>query len=282
MDLGVHSRAEMLANEFTDTDLARMVRQGALHQPRRGWYALPDAHPDAVTAAARSGALTCVSGLRVHQREHPELWVPPGYRDLHVRPCPRARGARRDYCAHPGPLFPVSTVLDSIEESLMCAAGCLTADDWIAACDAAMRVLGITETEDMRRLLPATNQRIARLLDRCDPRSQSGTESVTRVRLRRAGFRVIVQPKIPGVGFGDLLLGRLLLECDSKLYHTSHEAYQNDRHRDRKSLARGYLTMRLTYDDVHYGWAETIADIRSVTTAGRHRPRRRRVITGSA
>jgi very-short-patch-repair endonuclease len=113
--------------------------------------------------------------------------------------------------------------------------------------------------------------RVAALLDKCDPDSQSGTESITRVRLRAVGFSVVVQPRIPGVGRVDLRVGRLLLECDSIRHHTSLENYHNDRRRDRRALVDGWLAMRITYDDVLYGWDAVIADIRAITRSDRHR-----------
>jgi very-short-patch-repair endonuclease len=73
------------------------------------------------------------------------------------------------------------------------------------------------------------------------------------------------------VGRTDLRIGRLLLECDSITHHTSLENYHNDRRRDRRALVDGWLTMRITYDDVLYGWDGILADIRAITRPDRHR-----------
>ena len=80
VNLGVFSRPELRARGLTDADLRRKVRRGELLVPRRGWYAQPEADPDAVAAAKRYGALSCASALTKHK-----LWVPPGYDSLHVR-----------------------------------------------------------------------------------------------------------------------------------------------------------------------------------------------------
>lgn len=266
----MHTRAAWLALDHSDADLRRMVRNGALTRPGHGWYAATDADPDAVLAAARGGALTCTSACAKHG-----LWVPPGYSSLHVRAAKHAQGRRRDFCRAPGRPLPVTSILDEVPLALACAAGCMAGEDWIALCDSAMNTLGV-DVEGMRSMMPRVSMTIDRLLARCEPQSQSGTESLTRVRLRALGFPVEVQPYIEGVGRVDLRLGRLLIECDSKLHHTSLHSYTNDRHRDRTSLSQKLITMRLTYDDVLYDWDSTLADIRAVIDAGMHRPQRRK------
>ncbi|WP_341268219.1 hypothetical protein [Gordonia malaquae] len=57
------------------------------------------------------------------------------------------------------------------------------------------------------------------------------------------------------------------------LHHSSREDYERDHHRDRRALLDGWLTMRLTYDDILYDWPGTLADIRAITRADRHRAR---------
>jgi very-short-patch-repair endonuclease len=150
----------------------------------------------------------------------------------------------------------------------------MTAEHWIATCDSAMNTAGLTASE-MVCELGTSSRKVASLLEKCDPRSQSGTESITRVRLRSAGFAVVVQPQIPGIGRADLRIGRLVLECDSITHHTSLDNYQNDRRRDRRALVDDWLTMRITYDDVLYGWDGVLADIRAITRSDRHRKHQR-------
>ncbi|MGK2378480.1 hypothetical protein [Gordonia tangerina] len=267
---GVYSTAQMSALGHGDAALRRMVRVGALTRPGRGWYATPAADDDAVEAARRGGCVSCVSALRKHG-----FWVPPGYHELHVRPSRHNRTKRRDFCSTPGGPLPVTTSLDPVPTALVCAAQCMTAEDWIIVTDSVLNTWGWT-VERLRAELPQVNAKIETMLAKCDPRSQSGTETAVRVRLRARGFHVEVQPKVDEVGYVDLKVGRLLIECDSKLHHTSRENYLKDRRRDRKSLAQQLLTIRVTYDDVLYGWEETLADIRAVTDADRHRPRRKR------
>ena len=155
------------------------------------------------------------------------------------------------------------------------AARCLDPDEWIAVCDSYLNRAKLC-VEDLIAEMGLIGPTVLDLLYKTDRRSQSGTESIVRVRLRALGFDVVVQPRIPGVGWADLRIGKLILECDSVLHHASKEDYERDHHRDRRALVDGWLCMRLTYDDVLYGWEDTLADIRAVTDADRHRTRCRR------
>ncbi|WP_223291399.1 endonuclease domain-containing protein [Gordonia malaquae] len=121
------------------------------------------------------------------------------------------------------------------------AVGCLPLDEWVAVCDSYL--------------------------------NSTGTESIVRVRLRSAGFDVVVQPPVEGVGHADLRVGRLLIECDSVLHHASRADYERDHHRDRRAVVDGWLVLRLTYDDILYDWDGVLADILSITRPDRHRAR---------
>ncbi|MEE4024413.1 hypothetical protein V1Y59_15105 [Gordonia sp. PKS22-38] len=268
---GVYSRAELLALDYDDPTLRRLVRNGLLTQPRHGWYATSAADPDCVEAARRGGCLSCVSALRAHG-----FWLPPGYHTLHVRASRHSGTKRQDFCRLPAGPLPVLTSIDAFPVALACAAQCMSAEDWIITADSVLNKSGMT-VDELRAEMPQVSKKIENMLAKCDPRSQSGTESAVRLRLRALGFHVEVQPAIVAVGHVDLKVGRLLIECDSKLHHTSLENYRKDRRRDRKSLGQQLLPMRLTYDDVIYGWEETLADIRAITDLDRHRlPRRRK------
>ncbi len=148
----------------------------------------------------------------------------------------------------------------------------MTEEHWIAACDSVLES-SLAHRADIVSVLGPRGRTV---LDQCDENAQSGTESLVRVRLRALNFAVIVQPRIPGVGKVDLRVGKLLIECDSKSHHTSLANYRNDRRRDRVALEHGWLTMRLTYDDVLYDWDGVLGSIRAITLPERHRMRRDR------
>lgn len=265
VELGVKSRTELIAGGLTDNDLRRMVRRGELAVERRGWYSTPGADSDALLAARGYGALSGPTALDKHG-----IWVPPGYEEVHIRAGKDAMRRGTACCRPPGPPLPVHSILDPVPLALCSAVGCMSPDDWIVVADSVLNSQGL-DVELLPAMLPRANATIEMLLAECDPRSQSGTETMVRTRLRRRGHDVVVQPNLIGLGWFDLRVGRLLIECDSKLHHTSLENYRKDRRRDRKSLARGYSTMRLTYDDVLYGWDDTLADITRTLDDDRHR-----------
>jgi very-short-patch-repair endonuclease len=265
MDVGVYSTSELHRHGLNSWQIRHRVQTGDLVGLRRGWYATPTADPDVVAAVRAGGVLGCVSALRKHS-----LWVPPGYSRIHTRSTRYGATTTHQVCRGFGSPPPTLTATDPIPIALLSAARCMTAEHWIATCDSAMNNAQITVPE-MASELGTSSRRVAALLARCDPRSQSGTESITRVRLLSAGFAVVVQPPISTVGRVDLRIGRLLIECDSIRHHTSIDNYRNDRRRDRRALVDRWMTMRITYDDVLYGWDEVLADIRAITRPDRHR-----------
>lgn len=269
VEVTVFRAAELARRGIDRSGLRKSVRDGSLIRLRPGWYATPTADSAVVEAVTAGGVLSCVSALRHHG-----IWVPPGDKRVHVRVSKHGKQKGGRFCQGYGRPVPATTAVDPIPIALGCAARCLGEQEWIVVCDS---VLGITEMDvpNLQAQMGMLPRRILDMMSKCDSSSQSGTESLARLRLRAAGFAVHVQPRIPAVGRVDLRVGRLLIECDSKAHHTSLANYQNDRRRDRQALLGRWLTMRITYDDVLYGWDEVLADVRAITGTDRHRIRGR-------
>ncbi|GAA4680087.1 hypothetical protein [Gordonia humi] len=270
-DSGIYTRKQLQARDYTDADLRRAVASGDLIRLRSGWFAARVHDATAAMAVRDGGVLACVSALTFYG-----LWVPPGsVHDLHLRRSPGMSGKTCACRPFHGPVRETVEAVDSIPLALKYGARCMGVDEWIAVCDSYLNTTR-TSIEDLITAMGEVGATVCDLAYRTDPRSQSGTESIVRVRLRALGYDVVVQPRIAGVQWSDLRVGTLILECDSVLHHASREDYERDHHRDRRALVDGWLTMRLTYDDIVYGWAETLADIRAITQARRNRPRSRR------
>ncbi|MCF8571993.1 type IV toxin-antitoxin system AbiEi family antitoxin domain-containing protein [Gordonia sp. HY002] len=266
-DSGIYTRSQLRALGYSDADIRRAVRAGDLHRLRHGWISSRLHDPTVAMAVRDGGVLACVSALTFHG-----LWVPPGHDDLHLRRGPNMTG-RHPACAPlQGPVRGTDNAVDSVPVALKYAARCLRPDEWIAVCDSYLNRSG-TATEDLAVQMGRIGPTVRDLLYRTDARSQSGTESIPRVRLRGLGYEVVVQPHIAGVQWSDLRIGMLILECDSVLHHSSREDYQRDHDRDRRALVDGWMTMRLTYGDILYGWDEVLEDVRAITRARRHRAR---------
>ncbi|MGJ0117990.1 hypothetical protein ACQ7HM_02185 [Williamsia sp. MIQD14] len=263
----VYSRTELLHLGHGDAAIRASIRAGDLIRLRRGWFATATADPDIVAAVRAGGVLACVSALRHHG-----LWIPPTEQGLHIRFSRHGERSRRRRCQGYGRPHPFVGAVDSIPIALDCAARCLDRESWIVIADSALATHGWSRTE-LASTMPACPAHVRRWLRDCDSRSQSGTESMVRLRLRALGYAVEVQPEIPGIGRVDLRVGRLLIECDSKEHHTSAKNYRNDRRRDRVALILGYIPMRPTYENVVYDWDSLLADIESITRPDRHRHR---------
>lgn len=266
---GVYSRAELAATGVGNALLRSRVRSGELTSLRHGWYATEGADPTVQEAVRRGGALSCVSVLR-----RSGVWVPKGYGRVHVRAARHHHEAKSgNFCRAHGSPWPVSTAVDSPLDAMACAAECVSAEDWIILCDSVMNQRGWSVERLVSEMRPISC-RARGLMEKCDGRSQSGTETAVRLRLRALGFRVDVQPTVPTVGQVDLRVGKLLIECDSREHHTGVDTYQKDRHRDRAALLRGDLTLRLTYQDVFHAWPTTESYLLSLARTRRHRDRR--------
>ncbi|MBM7369303.1 type IV toxin-antitoxin system AbiEi family antitoxin domain-containing protein [Gordonia hydrophobica] len=266
----MYTRRELAAKGIDNKLLAALLKSGDLIRLRPGWFAIRSHDANVASAVRDGGVLTCVDALTFH-----EAWVPPGHdRRLHLRRNRGMRGKNKACTPLVGSLPTARCAVDSVEAALLCAARCLEMDEWIAVCDSYLHS-GATTFEDLKACFGDSGAVVREWLGRTDGRCMSGTESMTRVRLQSLGFDVVVQPAIPGVGLADLRVGILVLECDSMLYHSSKEDYERDRRRDRQTMIDGWLTLRLTYDDIIYGWDQTLADIRAITKRDRHRARSR-------
>ncbi len=94
---------------------------------------------------------------------------------------------------------------------------------------------------------------------------------MVRLRLTSAKVRFGVQVQLDGVGRVDFLIGRrLIVEIDSRAHHDSPAAYAEDRRRDREAVARGYVVLRLTYQDVVHDWPRAWENLRAIVRAGDH------------
>ncbi|WP_018177851.1 endonuclease domain-containing protein [Jongsikchunia kroppenstedtii] len=266
---GVYRTCELKQRGLSDAHIRQQVTTGDLLPIRRGWYALRLADQKTVEAVRTGGVLSCVSALGKHG-----IWVPPDSR-VHVRFPLEDRHNRRS-CRGFGRMPPIDTAIDPVLAAYCCAARCLDDEGFVAVSDSILNTTPL-EIADLRCALSAAPQRITRLLDRCDGRAQSGTESIARVRFRKARIKVRVQVRITGIGIVDLLIGeRLIVECDSVAFHTGAENYQRDRDRDRRAAVDGYITIRLTYNDILYRWDAVLADILDLVKRREHRRKPRK------
>ncbi|CAD6007917.1 endonuclease domain-containing protein [Agreia sp. COWG] len=147
--------------------------------------------------------------------------------------------------------------------------------------DSALNQALVTERE-LHTEFSTLPRRCRRALEKADRRSQSGIESLVRVRLRRLGIHLTVQAKISGVGHVDLLVGeRFVIECDSHRWHWLEDSYAEDHRRDAILMSMGYVVFRVTYEMVMFAWPWVESVVRAQIAGRKHRwPRTKAAAAG--
>ncbi|MBJ7289313.1 DUF559 domain-containing protein [Williamsia sp.] len=269
---GVVSRAQLATIGVGDAEVKRLLRGGTLRRLRRGWFG--SAHADLLVceAVTSGGVLTCVSALQRHG-----IWVPEHRRRLHVRADNRGTQGPNN-CRLFGPIPPPTSSVDDVVTALRHAARCLDHEGFVVVCDSALNSRLIT-IDELRATTAAAPARVRDLIDRCDGNSQSGTETMVRLRLRSKNIAVTTQHHVPSVGHVDLLVGdRLVIEVDSVAHHTGVDRYESDRTRDRLLAQLGYLPLRFTYRQVVHDWASCERTVDDLIRRREHRGMPRGVV----
>lgn len=239
--------------------LAREADDGRIVRVRPGVYALPEADPSMVTAAAHGGELTCTEALR---RQH--VWVLPDSEDsVHVWLGAAGRRHDHDGCRCTTHYSPGRAGLGvaSTATALIHAFRCLSHEAFFAAYESAwnLRLISASDRARIRREVPRS---VHWLLDVARPDAQSGLESLLRLRLHLLGIRLDCQVQIEGVGRVDFVIeGRLILEVDGREHHDGPSQRHRDLRRDAEASARGYESLRFDYALVVHDWDTVVAAI---------------------
>ncbi|MDN4640311.1 DUF559 domain-containing protein [Agreia sp. PsM10] len=289
---GVASFSTLSAHGFASSDVSRAVKAGLLTSPRRRWWATSRAEPELVAAVRVGGHLTCVSALRrkgVWCVDDGLLHVAVGRNASHIA-APHDRSvrltdpARHGVRLHRGTavLLPgeLDLAVDRVAPALRHLVVCQPREDVIVALDSALnsRFVGIY---DVRAVIESLPKKYRHYLDLIDATAQSGLETKARLRLRALGIPYLTQVQIGTVGRVDLVVGeRFVVELDSKAWHTSAQAYAEDRRRDLELIERGYIVLRVTYDQVMNQWSSVERAIRAVVRRNEHRWAARHRIAG--
>jgi very-short-patch-repair endonuclease len=255
------------ASGYSRDSITRALASGEIVRLRRGTYGC--AHVDAALALAarHGGALSCVSVLR-------ELGVWAGHdQRVHVQLPPTTSRAAVGAVSHwSAPRFGLATPWRvSTMEALWQAMHCLDEEHAIAAMESAVAEHALTRAQVMRLGLAAP-RRLQHGIHQLEFSSGSGNETIVRRRLRAAGFSVVAQGKVPGLGRQDLVVEQCVaLEIDSARWHGDDQT-SRDRDRDRISEYFGRRVLRISPSHVHATWPHTLGTIeRMVADAQRAR-----------
>jgi very-short-patch-repair endonuclease len=280
---GVASCRELNAHGYPLRVIDRAVARGDVQRLRRGWIGLPETPADLTRAIRAGGTLTCVSALR-----RDEVWTNDDRR-VHVRIARNGNLAARNGVRPPIAQMQRSGLVvhrtmmhqrfesdavggvDPIGVALAHAMMCQERLDAIASLDSCLH-LGLVSFATVRTALAGLPADYADYIRFIDPRAESGLESHVRLGLRAVNIIARPQVGIEGVGRIDLLVGdRLIIETDGHKWHSKPEDVRRDKERDLAAAERGYLVLRLSYEQVLFEWPRVLAAVRSLVARNEHR-----------
>lgn len=279
-DIESATRADLLASGLTRRAITESVRSGVLIRARRDRYLSASAPAMVVQAVRIGGRLSCLSLLRLlgvfvfaTDRVHVHLVRSASrLRSATSRTRPLEKRTDRRARLHWRPLLRPeagTTACVGVVDALIQAIYCQSPRHAIATLDSALNK-GLIDMVDLAEVFAALPRRFAALRSFIDGRAQSGPETLVRLMALSLGCRVELQARLDGVGNVDLLLdGWLVVECDSKAFHSSWKQQLNDRRRDLGVAALGLATLRLTAEDVLYRPEKVFAGLEALVRSRR-------------
>lgn len=270
----VFSRADLLDSGMTRRGITTAVSEGALIRARRDRYLRPDVPAELIEAVRVGGLLTCVSLLSLL-----EVFVFDGSllhvhmsrgasrmrsRESRWRPLPAGMAARRAIL-HWHPLIADATDgAVNVIDALVHAVRCQQPRHAVATLDSALN-RGVICKEDLEEVFASLPRRYQGLRGLIDGRAESGTETLVRLMAKMIGFAVDLQVHFDGVGDVDLVLdGWLVVECDSRGFHSDWKQRLKDYERDKRLAQRGFCVLRLTAADILYRPESVVAALRGL------------------
>lgn len=280
---GLAATHELLAAGFGKRALASAVHRDIIIRVRQGWYCTPDVHPALQEAVRVGGRLGCISAGALHG-----MWTPPDehlhvsldHNDCRLRsPLDMRRRLPRgasNVTTHWNTRSRTGTrlLLDPIS-SLDEIARCQPVEYAVAMADSALRPIDrwtppLISRHDWQTLIDGIPGR-TRQLSLADGVCESGTESVTFVRLAAHRLPLQRQVWIDGRRVDFLVGRRLVIEVDGVAYHIDPVRFEADRTRDAELCALDYLVLRFSYNQVMYRWHEVQAAVLAAIARGDHR-----------
>ncbi|MFJ6653127.1 endonuclease domain-containing protein [Microbacterium sp. NPDC091313] len=257
--------ARLRAEGFRRVDIDACLRSGSLVRVRRGRYVAGGLDADVERAARLGGRLDCVSLLRRYgvfalEREVLHIQLTVGDSRLPARD----EGVVGHWRVSD---VPRERLCVGVIEALTQACICQPPRAAIATLDSAWN-RGLVDEAGIAEIFRRLPRRMRRLRGLIDRRAESGPETYVRLMLRALGCAIEPQVRIGGVGRVDFVVdGWLIVECDSREFHSSWEVQREDRRRDMAAAAIGYATLRLLAEDILYRPDVVIAALRGLLAA---------------
>lgn len=241
------------------------VSSGVVVRVARGWIAMPGADAELVAAARHGVVLTCVTEAR-----RLGLWVLAEDR-CHVARDPHRGGPVPDRATVHWVRPPVprlrDALVDSLENVLVIVAYCQPFEAALTVWDSALQQGRITKAEIARLPLgPAARA----VLDASREYTDSGIETLFRVRLRWLRLRILHQIWILGHRVDFLIGERLVVQADGGHHVGAQRA--SDLAHDAALMLQGYHVLRFTYAQIIDDWPAVQDVIMRAVAQGLHLP----------
>lgn len=263
---GIAHRADVLEAGYTRYRIDRALSAGRVRTVRRHWVYTRACRPELHAAAASGGRLTCVTGAKFlglwtidDARTH--LAVAPNA-DLRAEPA-----VRLHWSAGPVPVGPRQLV-EPLGNVLAHIADCQPFERAVVVFDSALRSTAVTHEEIARYRTRSAAFRT--LVEATGILSDSGIESLPRVRLLRLGIEMRQQVVIDGHPVDGLIGHRLVIQVDGFGPHSGAERRRRDLRQDARLTLRGYTVLRFDYMQVMFDWAFVEATILAAMAQGLH------------
>lgn len=260
----------MRAVRLTEAGIGRRavddaVRSGRLIRVRRGWVATQDADPVLVAAARAGVVITCIS-----QAARLGLWVHDAGEKFHVGADPKSVGHKPEAaCVHwfvPVVARDPDALVDPIENVLAAVASCEPYEQALATWESALNK-GLVTLEELAGY--AWKPAARRILAEATPFADAGLETYLRPRLRWLQLPIRVQTWIAGHRVDALIGDRLVVQIDGA-HHVGAQRSDDIRH-DAELRLMGYHVIRVSYQQMMFGWPAVQDLIMRAVAQGLHR-----------
>ncbi|PWC07548.1 endonuclease domain-containing protein [Mycetocola zhujimingii] len=260
--------ADLLNQGATGYSIRRAVANGSVRRVRRDWIATADCDPALVLAAEFGGRLTCLTAAR-----RIGLWTLDDDDRLHIVVPPNAGrlGTHRGVRVHWGiARVPIGRydLVDPIENVLLHVAECQGFESAVTVFDSALRkhVISVQQLA----LLPSRSRQFIRARDAATELSDSGIESLPRLRLRRHGIVMRQQVVIDGHPVDGLIGDKLVIQIDGYGPHSDAKQRRRDLAQDARLRIMGYTVLRFDYHQILGQWEFVESTILSAMAQGLH------------
>jgi very-short-patch-repair endonuclease len=277
---GIAATHELLRDGHTSHQLTAAVRSGEVVRIRQGHYGCPELSQEEQQAVRVGGRLNALSAAHFLGIWSPtplglDVAVPPDARALRS---PIDKTVRLKALPRPGVAVtwndPRVLGTRSVLDPLFCLDAIIRSQPAIvafAAVESALH-LGLVTKARWSRYVDSVPRRKRGRLGRVGHLSDSGGESLLKFHLLTLQLPFVQQLKVPGVGRVDFLIGEcLVVEVDGAEFHTTREAFEEDRRRDALLSTLGYRVLRFSYNQINKRWPVVEAAILAAISRNDHR-----------